>query len=177
MGCGLKNLSIHVASPALQLVVWVISEVSWERNWIIREKMKSLPGCSVEKQPETDLWAQSSGVGREEVCICASVSQWAFNSNTLTLIILKKTYLHFSASWLRQYCTKLICFLGVFTLYFIVYAITVVPVFLPFFVPLYPAPAQSFRQSPHRSPSPWIMHISSLATLFPMLYFNHQTVL
>ena len=55
-------------------------------------------------------------------------------------------------------------------LYSIDYAITVVPVF-----PLCPCPLStphSLRQSSHIRSCPWVVHISSLATAFPMLYFT-----
>ena len=37
---------------------------------------------------------------------------------------------------------------------------------------LHPAPSHSLRQSPHPYSCPGVMHINSLATLFPMLYFT-----
>ena len=43
------------------------------------------------------------------------------------------------------------------------------------FFPLCPSPPSiphSLRQSPHLCSCPWIMHISSLATLFLILYFT-----
>ena len=51
--------------------------------------------------------------------------------------------------------------------------------------PLQPAsPPSSLRQSPHHCPCPWVMHICSSATRFPMQYFispwlfyNNQFVL
>ena len=55
-------------------------------------------------------------------------------------------------------------------LYFIDYAITVVPIF-----PLCPPPpstSYSLRQSPHHCSCPWVMHLSSLATPFAVLYFT-----
>ena len=35
-----------------------------------------------------------------------------------------------------------------------------------------PPPPHSFRKSPHSCPHPWVMHIYSLVTIFPMLYFT-----
>ena len=43
--------------------------------------------------------------------------------------------------------------------------------FFPFCPPP-PSNLHSFRQSPHHCSCPWVMRISSLATLFPMLYFT-----
>ena len=56
-----------------------------------------------------------------------------------------------------------------YKLYFIVYAITVVPV-SPFLPPS-TQPPHPLRQSPHHCPCLWVLHICSLATLSPMLYF------
>ena len=54
--------------------------------------------------------------------------------------------------------------------YFIYYAVTVVLIFPP--LPhLHPNP-HSHRPSPHHCLCPWVMHVSSLATPFPILYFT-----
>ena len=87
--------------------------------------------------------------------------------------------------WLHHilfiYCT--IDRLSEIYIYFIVYAITVVPNFPLSPIPHHLAP-HSLRQSPNHCPCPWVMHVCSLATLFPMLYFtspwlfcNYQFVL
>ena len=62
------------------------------------------------------------------------------------------------------------------------YATIVVPIFPP--RPPSTQHPQSLRQSPHHCSCPWVMHISSLATSFPILYFisprlfcNYQFVL
>ena len=55
-----------------------------------------------------------------------------------------------------------------FLLYFIDYAVILVPTF-----PLCPPPLStlhSLRQSSHLHSSPWVMHVSSLSTPFPILY-------
>ena len=44
--------------------------------------------------------------------------------------------------------------------------------FPPPLCPLPPSTPHSLRQSPHHCSSPWVMHISSLATPFPILYFT-----
>ena len=55
-------------------------------------------------------------------------------------------------------------------IYFIDYVITVVLFFLPF-IPLHLVPP--FLPSfPHLSSCPWFIHISSLASLFPILFLN-----
>ncbi|KAF6084320.1 hypothetical protein HJG60_008596 [Phyllostomus discolor] len=65
-----------------------------------------------------------------------------------------------------------ICILLIHSLFFnyIDYAITVVPIFLP--VPPCTWHPYSLRQSPHLCSCPWVMHISSLATPFAILYFT-----
>ena len=62
-----------------------------------------------------------------------------------------------------------LCIIAFLKLYFNDYAIT----FSQFFslCPLYQAP-HSLRQSPHHCSCPWVMRISSLATLFSVLYFT-----
>ena len=52
------------------------------------------------------------------------------------------------------------------------------------FSPLHPTPPHTLRQSPHCGLCPWVMHLCSMATLFPMLSFtspwlccNYQFVL
>ena len=68
--------------------------------------------------------------------------------------------------FLIYFLFKIICLL---LLYFIDYAITVVLTFPP----LSPSThhSLSLMQSPHHCSCPWVMCISSLATLFPILYF------
>ena len=61
-------------------------------------------------------------------------------------------------------------FLYFLKLYFTDYASTVVLIFPPL-----PAPSStphSLRQSIHLCSCPWVMHVSSLATPFPILYFT-----
>ena len=58
-----------------------------------------------------------------------------------------------------------------FMLHFIDYAVTLVPFFPPF-VPLCPAPPPS-TSIPHAlSSCPWVVHISSLASPFPILFLT-----
>ena len=61
-------------------------------------------------------------------------------------------------------------FILFFTLYFIGYAVNRCPSF-PLFPPL-PSNPNSLRQSPHHWSCPWVMHISSLASPFLILYFT-----
>ena len=63
-----------------------------------------------------------------------------------------------------------IFFIFFLKIYFIDYAITVVP----FFHPLYSPPAcTSLPPSfPHLSSSPWVIHVSSLASTFPILFLT-----
>ena len=56
-----------------------------------------------------------------------------------------------------------------FKLYFIDYAIIVALIFPPL-PPTHPA-SPTPSQSPRHCSCPWVMHISSLATPFPILYF------
>ena len=58
----------------------------------------------------------------------------------------------------------------IFKLYFIDYATTVVPIF-PLCLPTHSTP-NSLLQSPHHCPWPWVMHINSLSTPFPILFFT-----
>ena len=55
-------------------------------------------------------------------------------------------------------------------IYFIDYAITVVPFFLPF-IPLHPV-CHLLPSFPHHSSCPWVVHISSLSSLFPILFLT-----
>ena len=73
-------------------------------------------------------------------------------------------------------------FLSFLKLHFIDYTIMVVFIFPP--LPPPPSTPNSLKQSPHHCSCPWVMHISSLATPFPILYFtapwlfcNYQFVL
>ena len=62
-------------------------------------------------------------------------------------------------------CEERVCFKQfLFEVHFIDYAITVVP----FFLPLYPPPPCI----PHLSSCPWVVHISSLASPFPILFLT-----
>ena len=61
-------------------------------------------------------------------------------------------------------------FLYFLKLYFTDYASTVVLILPPF--PSQPSTLHSFRQFPQHCSCPWVMHISSLATPFPILYFT-----
>ena len=54
-----------------------------------------------------------------------------------------------------------------FKIYFIDYAITVVPFFPPLYSPL---PCTSPPSFPHLTSCPWVIHISSLASPFPILF-------
>ena len=58
----------------------------------------------------------------------------------------------------------------IFKVYFIDYAITVVPFFLPF-IPFHPIPPYS-SASPPLSSCPWVVHVSSLASPFPLLFLT-----
>ena len=49
--------------------------------------------------------------------------------------------------------------------------------FSALFPPLHSAPHNSLRQSPHHCSCPWVMSITSLATLFPILYFTSPWLL
>ena len=61
-------------------------------------------------------------------------------------------------------------FFGIVLIHFIDYAITVVPLSLPF-IHLFPvAPS---HQHPHLSSCPWVTHISSLASPFPILFLTY----
>ena len=65
---------------------------------------------------------------------------------------------------------NLVPFFAFLKIYFIDYAIIVVPSF-----PLCPSPPgtpHSLQQSPHHSSCPWVMHISSLASPFPILFLT-----
>ena len=55
-------------------------------------------------------------------------------------------------------------------IYFIDYAITVVPFFSPFYSPL--CCTHLPPSLPHLSSSPWVIHISSLASPFPILFLT-----
>ena len=62
-------------------------------------------------------------------------------------------------------CEERVCFKQfLFEVHFIDYAITVVP----FFLPLYPPPPCI----PHLSSCPWVVHIRSLASPFPILFLT-----
>ena len=66
-------------------------------------------------------------------------------------------------------------FLSFFKIYFIDYAITVVPFFLPLISICYvPPPPPSF---PHLSSCPWVVHISSLVSSFPILFLTPLSIL
>ena len=54
-----------------------------------------------------------------------------------------------------------------FKIYFIDYAITVVPFFSPLYSPLPLPPRPTF---PHLSSGPWVIHILSLASPFPIRF-------
>ena len=56
------------------------------------------------------------------------------------------------------------------------YVITVVPIFL-LLLPSTQHHPRSVRQSPHRCPRPQVMHMYSLDTLIPMLYFTSPWLL
>ena len=75
---------------------------------------------------------------------------------------------------LRENDIKIILFIFNFLKsYFIYYAITGVQ--LSQFFPLCPSPPgipHSLRQFPHHCSCAWVMHVSSLATPFPILYFT-----
>ena len=93
-------------------------------------------------------------------------------------MILNKQFAHYLLVWVHiqscfffkvgitQFCIPLLFF----KLYFIVYAIIAIPVSSPSFPPTSSTP-HYLRQSPHCWPCPQVVHICSLATLFPMLYF------
>ena len=55
-------------------------------------------------------------------------------------------------------------------IYFIDYAITVVP--FPPFLPHHPAPFIPPAFPPHLNSCPWVVHISSLASPFPLLFLT-----
>ena len=61
-------------------------------------------------------------------------------------------------------------FLSFLKLHFIDYTIMVVFIFPP--LPPPPSTPNSLKQSPHHCSCPWVVHISSLATPFPILYFT-----
>ena len=56
-------------------------------------------------------------------------------------------------------------------MYFTDYAITIVPFFLPF-IPLHPAPPLPSAFPIPLSSCPWVIHISSLASPFPILFLT-----
>ena len=61
----------------------------------------------------------------------------------------------------------------IFKLYFLGYAIGVVLFFSPLPPPSpLPSTPYSLRQSPNHCSCPWIMHVSSSAAPFPILYFT-----
>ena len=58
---------------------------------------------------------------------------------------------------------------------FLNYILLIMLLELSCFFPLCPFPpstSHSLRQSPHHCSCPWVMWVSSLATLFPILYFT-----
>ena len=98
------------------------------------------------------------------LCFKSTGSTWNFPSgyHSLCVQIRKTTKCH----WYFYF--KVIGFF--FWLCFVYYAITIVPIWLPLLTSNeYP---QSLRQSPHHYSCPWVMCVSSLVTLFPILYFT-----
>ena len=65
-------------------------------------------------------------------------------------------------------------FLSLILIYFIDYAITVVLFFLPF-LPFYPLPLLP-PAFPHLTSCPWVIHISSWASPFPILFLTFPSI-
>ena len=82
----------------------------------------------------------------------------------------------------RISCSKAVCWQSSFLIrgsrsfillkyiYFIDYVITVIPYFSPLYSPLPCTPL--LPSFPHLSSSPWVIHIKSLAFLFPILFLT-----
>ena len=68
-------------------------------------------------------------------------------------------------------CLSLMFHFSLFQVYFIDYAITVVPFFYPLYLPL-PCTPLPPASHPHLSSCPWVVHISSLASPFPILFLT-----